>query len=340
MTLWYFRFSRWNHAACVCVKGQRRVSVFSDQPKTKIIQQQTYSHIRLSLNTPPDCKIHCSENLTFSFTNCFCAFTQVQIQLGSAVSSGDRGSTRARTQVETPPESLYSCRAGQSQHWWIVLEAASYMFPAGHRVPGDTTFSANNHINKHELFFTLLVRKDKWNPPRFKIKAEKWNSLGGGSVSVCAAVCHRHSVRTRLGAITTRQQHVNKEDDWSACAFVFHANQPADAAALRFVPRKQTEQHHCQHHARSWHLSSNQYYCLLSSASAHLLKVALRAGAGPTVRKPHRIRKSKVGVGLTGSRDRWEDVGHWSHDSQTSLLMSPHIKLLPHGPSLDQHQQI
>lgn len=261
-------------------------------------------------------------------------------QLGSAVSSGDRGSTRARTQVETPPESLYSCRAGQSQHWWIVLEAASYMFPAGHRVPGDTTFSANNHINKHELFFTLLVRKDKWNPPRFKIKAEKWNSLGGGSVSVCAAVCHRHSVRTHLGVITTRQQHVNKEDDWSACAFVFHANQPADAAALRFVPRKQTEQHHCQHHARSWHLSSNQYYCLLSSASAHLLKVALRAGAGPTVRKPHRIRKSKVGVGLTGSRDRWEDVGHWSHDSQTSLLMSPHIKLLPHGPSLDQHQQI
>lgn len=75
--------------------------------------------------------------------------------------------------------------------------------------------------------------------------------------------CEKASSCLRLGVITTRQQHVNKEDDWSACAFVFHANQPADAAALCFVQLKQTEQHHCQHHAHSWHLSSNQYYCFL-----------------------------------------------------------------------------
>lgn len=75
--------------------------------------------------------------------------------------------------------------------------------------------------------------------------------------------CEKASSCLRLGVITTRQQHVNKEDDWSVCAFVFHANQPADAAALCFVQLKQTEQHHCQHHAHSWHLSSNQYYCFL-----------------------------------------------------------------------------
>ena len=41
-----------------------------------------------------------------------------------------------------------------------------------------------------------------------------------------------------LGVITTRQQHVNKEDDCSLCAFVFPANQPAAAAALCFVQLK------------------------------------------------------------------------------------------------------
>lgn len=81
------------------------------------------------------------------------------------------------------------------------------------------------------------------------------NTFSRLCISVCGCLslsqCEKASSCLRLGVITTRQQHVNKEDDWSACAFVFHANQPADAAALCFVQLKQTEQHHCQHHAHS-----------------------------------------------------------------------------------------